>query len=116
MQYASPYTPSYVAAPYAQPYQAFQQPYYPMTVAGQAAAVVVAEAPKTTPLTVAFWKEPTLGIPRWALGAGALALLGTGYLWQRGTFGGKKTTRTTTRTSRDATRRRTTRRTRRSGY
>ena len=89
---------------------------YAMTYTGQsmpgtmAPLPIGAEPAKLTPLQGAWWQQNTYGVPRWALGAGALALTGIGLAWQAGVFGGKGGSRTTSRsttrrsTSRDASR------------
>ena len=135
--YASPYTPNYgaPAAAYAQSYdpnaayaqalqqqaaqQQLQQMYggdynaqqYPMVYTGQLGPMVAAEQPKLTPLQMQWWQEPTFGVPRWGLAAGALALTGIGLAWQAGVFGkmGRGSSRTTTRTTRRSTARDATR-------
>lgn len=111
------------------PYDAAQQPQYAMTWTGQSTpgtmvptgapaapggAMVAAAPPNLTPMQAAWWQQPTYGIPRWGLAAGALALTGIGLAWQAGMFGGKDTgrssSRSTTRrsTARDASRGRST--------
>ena len=126
---ASPYNPNYAPAYDAAYAQAQQQaaaldqlqqmyggdPYgqqYPMVAVGQAlpgGVVVAATPPNLTPLQGAWWQQPTFGVPRWALGAGALALTGIGLAWQAGVFGGKSRSAPSSSRSRTTVRRSTAR-------
>lgn len=121
MNYATPYTPNYGAPASYDQYAAAQQyaaaldqynaQQYPMVHTGQAFAVpggFGAAPPNLTPLQAAWWQQPTFGMPRWTIAAGAAALTGIFLAHQAGVFGkmggSRSSSRTTTRrsTARDA--------------
>ena len=88
--YATPYTPAY-AAPPQYGLVPVQQVAYPLATVGQTPAPTPGVTPPAKPgiTSGAWWQETTGGVPRWALGAGGLALLTIGLAWNAGYFGGK---------------------------
>jgi hypothetical protein len=104
--YATPYSPSYAAAPPQYGLVPVNQYPYPLVQTGQIPAPVVPAAPARPAITsAAYWTEtvPSLGVPKWTLPAATIALLSIGYAWHTGMFGGKSAPASRrARSSRDA--------------